>query len=153
MNEYLKSNINIAKIHEKRLKYAINKLKHKFPISGEQIKQLTDEEIETFELFTNRFAKLQDFLGAKLYPLFLELSGEDPKKMTFIDIINRLEQLGIIESAIEWKLIRNARNHISHEYPEHPELLATHINTAYEFSPKLINYFNKIIAACEKLKL
>ena len=151
MNTRLTSAITIAKKHAERLQYAITKIAHKFPISVEQLVILTNEEIETFELFTSRFAKLQDFIGTKLYPLFLELSGEEPQKMTFIDLLNKLEKLGIIDSAEEWKLMRNARNHISHEYPENPELMAVNMNIAYEFSPKLINYLNKIIIACEKI--
>ncbi len=133
------------------MQYAITKLSPKFPLSGEQIEKLTNEEIETFELFTSRFAKLQDFMGAKLYPLFLKISEEDPETMTFIDQLNKLEKLGIIDSAEEWKLMRNSRNHLSHEYPDHPELMAINLNTAYALVPKLINYLTKIIAVCEKI--
>lgn len=151
MNIKLTSAINIANKHAERLKYAINKLAPRFPVTADQIENLTNEEAETFELFTGRFAKLQDFIGSKLYPMFLELSGEEPQKMTFIDVVNRLEQLHIIDSAEEWKLMRNYRNHISHEYPDNPELMAININIAYDFSPKLINYLNKIIIACQNL--
>ena len=151
LNNHLQAAIRIAQKHAERLEYATNKLSHKFPLSKEQVEKLTNDEIETFELFTSRFAKLQDFMGAKLYPLFLEIVGEEPETMTFIDRINKLEKLEIIDSAEEWKLMRDSRNHLSHEYPDNPELTAINLNVAYGLSTKLINNLNKFVAACEKI--
>jgi hypothetical protein len=35
----------------------------------------------------------------------------------FIDILNRLEKLGILDSAFSWVQLRKIRNDIAHEYP------------------------------------
>ncbi len=47
--------------------------------------------------------------------------------------------------------MRDSRNHLSHEYPDNPELTAINLNVAYGLSTKLINNLNKFVAACEKI--
>lgn len=39
----------------------------------------------------------------------------------FIDPLNRLEQLGILQSSEDWLLLRQARNSSSHKYADTPE--------------------------------
>ena len=139
MSEFLSSSIEIANTHAKRLSYAVKKLKSKFPLTAEKITALTDQEIETFELFTSRFAKLQDFMGNKLFNLILDKAGEYQESMTLIDKINKLEKLKLIDSAADWQILRQVRNHLAHEYPDHPELTAKYLNEAYDLSEKLLN--------------
>ena len=101
-------------------------------------------DIAMFELFTNRFSKLQDLMGNKIFSLVLTTAGEPADEMTFIDKINKLEKLKIIDSAQEWMILRQIRNHLSHEYPDHPELTAQFLNQAYEHTDKIISLFEKI---------
>lgn len=150
MNEILNSSIEIANTHAKRLSYAINKLKPNFPVSAEKIDTLTDQEIETFELFTSRFAKLQDFMGNKLFNLILDKSGEFQESMTLIDKINKLEKLKLIESASDWQILRQVCNHLAHEYPDHPELTAKYLNEAYDLSEKLLNTLAMLVKFAQK---
>ncbi len=92
---------------------------------------LVDEFLaEKVEAFASRFCRYQDMLGDKLFPLWLELVGERQK--TFLDNLNRLEKLGIIESAETWLQLRGLRNKMVHEYIESPELLASSLNQAAE---------------------
>jgi hypothetical protein len=37
-----------------------------------------------------------------------------------------------------------SRNHISHEYPEHPELTAKYLNKIFSLSPQLLLILSKI---------
>ncbi len=152
MNQELSAAIAIANKHAERLQYAITQLSHKFPLSAVKIDHLTNEDIAVLELFTSRFAKLQDFMGTKLYPLFLKIvEQEDIDSTTFIDKLNKLEKLRIIDSAHKWKEMRNTRNHISHEYPNDPGLAATHLNAAYNMAPELLKYLATVILACKKI--
>lgn len=141
----LESTIQVAQIHAKRLTYAMKKLKPFFPMSSEKVNALTDEEVETFELFTGRFSKLQDLMGSKLFNLILDKAGETTDSMTLIDKVNKLEKLRLIESASDWQLLRQTRNHLSHEYPEQPELTAKFLNEAYDMSAKLLKTLNALV--------
>lgn len=62
-----------------------------------------------------------------------------------IDKIHKLEKLAILDNAEEWTQLRDARNHISHEYPDNPKLAAQHLNNVYALAPKLISIYQKLI--------
>jgi len=56
-------------------------------------------------------------MGSRLFPEILETLAESVIDQPFIDILNRLEKLEIIDSAFTWIQLRKIRNDISHEYP------------------------------------
>jgi plasmid maintenance system killer protein len=145
------SNIKTAEIHVKRLEYAMKKLASYFPISAEKIMALTDEELETFELYTSRFSKLQDLMGSQLFTLVLTLAGEPADEMTMIDKVHKLEKLKVINSADDWQLMRQIRNHLSHEYPDNPGMTAKYLNQAYTMGFILIKYFKNLVNFQEQL--
>ncbi len=62
-------------------------------------------------------------------PLILELAQEPvPSNATFAEKLNRLERIGAIPSAGEWKKFRIVRNALAHEYPEDAVLRVSAIN-------------------------
>jgi hypothetical protein len=148
----LDSNLKTADLHIKRLEYAIKKLKPLFPISVEHILHLTDEEVLIFELFASRFTKLQDLMGAKLFGQVLDYAAEPGEYIAFIDKVNKLEKLGIIPDAQKWFLLREMRNHLSHEYPDNPELTAKNLNEAFEITNYLLLCLQNIKAFVQKIE-
>lgn len=107
------------------------------PLSSDTI--VDKEKLRILDQIAYRFTKLQDSMGEKVLPLILELA-EEPLSVstTFAEKLNRLERIGAIPSAEEWKRFRVVRNALAHEYPEDPELRASAINRfvvgAEEFS-------------------
>lgn len=72
-----------------------------------------------------RFTKLQDSLGEKVLPGLLAATLDPlPPDATFAERLQRLERLGALPSVGRWRLLREVRNSLAHEYPEHPELQA-----------------------------
>ncbi|MBF0219308.1 MAG: hypothetical protein HQL49_07240 [Gammaproteobacteria bacterium] len=72
--------------------------------------------------FLFNYIKIQDKFGASLYRrLLFSLREIDNEKLPMIDILNRLEKLGIIESVAAWDRLREIRNVIAHEYPSDSE--------------------------------
>ena len=55
---------------------------------------LAPAEVAYMDQFATRFSKLQDAMGAKLFPQVLDLVGEQGALNTFIDKLNRLEKIG-----------------------------------------------------------
>ena len=70
-----------------------------------------------YDQYIFRFSKLQDIMGTRLFSLTLEALAEPATDKAFIDILNRLEKLGILDSAFFWIQLRKIRNDIAHEYP------------------------------------
>jgi hypothetical protein len=140
----LDSIFKIAEIHAKRLRFAMNYLKKKMPISAKDIENISDEDLPMFELYTSRFSKLQDFMGSSLFTAILETTGEQIEQMTFIDKLNKLEKLNLISSTQDWMSMRQIRNSLAHEYPEHPELTAKFFNDAYQLGTPLLETLEKL---------
>ncbi len=137
--------VNIAQTHVKRLQFALDHLKEIMPINQDNIRSMSDLEFMYFEVLTNRFSKLQDYLGAKIFDICLEAHKEPSLGMSMIDKLNKLEKIGIIDSAEFWDELRDLRNHLTHEYPNHPELTAKYLNYTYRLSPRLIALTEVII--------
>lgn len=143
--------LGTAQIHVVRLNFAMKKLKGKLPMTAEKVKTLKNNDILLWELLTNRFAKLQDLIGNKLFNLFLEASGENIENWTMIDKVNKLEKLEIIENSNFWTSLRLLRNHLAHEYPEHPEITAKYLNQTVTAVPELIRCLEKLIDGYQRL--
>lgn len=89
-------------------------------------------------------------MGEKLFPLVLEILGEDVRKKPFLDILNRLEQLEFIPSANEWKELRVLRNELTHTYPWEEEILIENIKKALKKSQELIDIYENIKQKIQK---
>lgn len=144
--ELLKAQQKICTIHAQRLQMALDRLKPFLPFDLHTLNNLDPEQLGYLELLTNRFAKLQDSIGAKIFPLVLEAleEQEDISKKSFIDILNRLEKLEILPSTDHWRYMRDIRNHITHEYPENPEIMVMNLNKATIFIQDLLTYWSSL---------
>lgn len=145
----LKELLEITDIHIKRINIAIGELKTVFPLTKSSIENLTKFEFMATESLVHRFEILQNLIGNKVIDAYLDYMQESTQGLTIIDKLNKLEKLEIIESSYIWKEMREARNHISHEYPENPELVAVNMNNIYNLAPKLIAIAENIKASAK----
>lgn len=77
---------------------------------------LQPQERAVLDAYLKRFASIQDFLGAKVFPLLLETAGIGTSKMS--EVLIRIENEGIIDSFENWIELREVRNELEHDYPE-----------------------------------
>ena len=104
------------------------------------------EQVKTIDGFIYRFAKIQDIMGDKLFPLYLQTVEEYRPSMPLIDMLNKLEKLTIIDAADDWKYFRKLRNVVTHEYPDNEDELLAGIKEA-------LVVYSKIKAIYEKIKI
>ena len=124
--------------HLKIINTAYLKMASFMPLDATKFQQLTDDEIEHIDQFLFRFAKLQDAMGEKMFILLLEhLQEEHLRARPFIDILNRLEQLGLLEDKNVWLELRKVRNSIAHQYEDEPRQAAEGLNAIYASKPAL----------------
>ncbi|MGL6041131.1 MAG: hypothetical protein ACRC01_08015, partial [Deefgea sp.] len=99
--------------------------------------------------------KLQDTLGEKILPGLLEVAQEpiSPSAM-FGEKLQRLERLNILPSADQWRSLRDVRNSVAHEYPDHPEVAELAISQFIIRAKELLSLFTHIShhPACASLK-
>ena len=146
----LESAIRECEKHLKRLTSAYNKINPLIPIDGEKYNKLTDTEIEHFDQYLYRFSKLQDAIGKKLIRSTLLFLGESIEGKSFIDMFDRLEQIGVIENFDKWQELREKRNALAHEYEDEPDENAEKLNQIYMLKPRLEDYFLNIKFYIEK---
>lgn len=63
-------------------------------------------------------------MGTRLFLAVLQSLGEWQEGEPFIDRLNRLEKLRVIDRAETWMGLRELRNLSAHEYPDQPEVNA-----------------------------
>ena len=142
----LDSAFNACNKHLERMLYAKKQLSANAPFSAAFLASATPEQIASMDQFVFRFGRLQDTMGAQVFPAVLQLTGEYKPESTFIDRLNALEKFGAINSAKEWQAARYTRNKLSHDYPELVEILAETLNEAMPQALKLEQTLKQIQA-------
>jgi len=131
--------IKISKIHLERLERATDEIKRMGKLEDVDIEDF--EIIKTIDTFIFRFMKLQDYMGYKLFKSFLIETGDYRDDMSFIDMLDKLEKLKIIDSAENWIKLRKLRNKLAHEYPDELEEILADIKEALKWS----SYFKNVL--------
>ncbi len=67
---------------------------------------LGEDDIEHIDQFLFRFSKLQDAIGQRFFKTILMFLQEDVQGIPFIDILNKLEKLKLIQSCEQWHRLR-----------------------------------------------
>ena len=129
--------------HKIRIEKYYNKIKNILPLSASKYEKLNDE-IEIIDGYLFRFAKLQDTIGQKLFRMVVSEFVEDIEKLTFIDILNQLEKIGILENIQIWQRLRDIRNNISHQYDDESYEMAEAINSIFSYKDDIIDILAKI---------
>jgi hypothetical protein len=133
--------------HKKRLLSSKNRLSDFIPFNTDSYNNLDEVEISTIDQMIFRFSKLQDTLGDKIFPSILELNAENVKKMTFIDRLNRLEELELLYKD-DWMSLRKDRNEIAHEYSFNQEEVVDSINLIFNRVDDLLKIYDDIYKYC-----
>jgi hypothetical protein len=131
--------------HVQRMSYAYTKMALFMPLDPSRYQALSDDEVEHIDQFLFRFSKLQDAMGEKLFVSMLEfLQEENPKSKPFIDTLNRLEQIGLLEDKNTWLELRKLRNNIAHQYEDEPKQASEALNAIYAVKPILESIYQLI---------
>lgn len=140
--EVFKANIKTADMHAHRMRLAYAEISHLLPLTdaeGLDYKVLAD-----LEFFTNRFAKLQDHIGGRIFPMVLSFLGENVQGLSMLEQLNILAKRKIIPSVETWLLIRQSRNSLAHDYPTDPEISVQNINQIIEHSLWILNFWDEL---------
>jgi len=99
---------------------------------------LNKEDRRLLDQFAYRYTRLQDDMGARLMPAVLKALGEDIAPMSAIDRFARLEQLGWLDSADNWLVLRQVRNQFVHDYPDSPTERFERLQAAIQAAQQLL---------------
>ncbi len=130
--------------HLQRLNDAYQDMQSFMLLSAESYQQLTKDQVQAIDQYLYRFTKLQDAMGEKLFKLVLRLYEENADRLPVIDMLNKLEKLQILSSVDDWRLLRQLRNALAHEYEDDPEKAAALINTLYSKKQQIEGIYLRI---------
>ncbi len=100
---------------------------------------LKPEKRAILDAYLKRFASIQDFLGAKIFSLLLEIAGINNTKMS--EVLSNIEKENIIDSLENWIELREVRNELEHDYPEELQEALDDLKYCVDSFPKLESYY------------
>lgn len=137
----LQQSMTLCQAHRAALSDALADLA-KRPLQIQDLTNIDKEERRILDQFAYRYTRLQDDMGARLFPAALRALGEDIRPMSVLDRLNRLEQLGWLASADEWIELRRIRNEFTHDYPELAEERFDRLRLAIQSAWRLLDILN-----------
>jgi len=129
------------------MQHALKALAPHLPIQAQKLAELDDEQVQDWDQFILRFTKLQDALGAQLYPALLAHLQEAYEDRPMLDKLNRLEKLGFLGSVEQWQSLRVIRNRLTHDYPTDDALKAAYLNDAVNAVAVLRDLLDRVAQA------
>ncbi len=149
--------LNAEKLHLAELLEAIQRCVYFLDASSRKLTwPLTKEQLETqkkdvmlFEAMAainERFAKLQDTLGAAMRHACI-LAGEPTD--SFLKVLSFYEKSGVLESVASWQLCRTARNLAAHDYEIEYAEIADHFNSLKTLTPLLYISAVNFLSYCQ----
>jgi len=106
----------------------------------------TEDEFDKLENLCSRFGRAVDLIINKVFRSIDKVELEEGGML--LDIVNRAEKRGLIESVEEIREMKDLRNQIVHEYIA--EALLSLIQDVFEYTPKLFEIQNRILSYCKK---
>jgi len=130
---------HLQRMHE-YLAHSVQRCEGIFPISN--WRSLSLEQHEMLAAFRVRFSEFQEHLGKAMRAVAIE---EEVEVERFGSVLAFMEKLGVLESVERWKIIRELRNAVNHEYEENTDRLT-------QFFTEMINADPELFAAQQKLQ-
>jgi len=137
LRDKLTETLAICDLHHQRMTFAFQSIEQYWPLTEINLSQLSPIELALFDQLIYRFSKLQDSMGSRLFKQLLEALEEDISGLPFIDILNKMEKLDLLDNAKDWIILRQTRNTVSYEYPFYKEIQIEELNLLPEEVIKL----------------
>jgi len=137
--------INECDKHILRMNSAYRKIAATLPLDKNKYINLSEDEIEHIDQYLFRFAKLQDAIGKRFFKVIAMSLEEDLEDAPFIDLLNRLEKLNVLDSVEQWLALRKIRNVLSHTYDDEPEEMSMAINDIFDKKQTIEKIYQQLI--------
>lgn len=123
--------------------------KHQWPLEAEDLAKHKKDvaRFESLAAINERFAKLQDTLGAAMRHAAL-LAGEPQD--AFLKTLAFYEKMGVLDSIAAWQICRTTHNLAAHDYETDYAGIAEHFNALHILLPKLYGNASRFLDYCQE---
>ena len=108
-------------------------------------KALSPDQHESLAAFRVRFSEFQEHLGKTMRAVATE---EEQDVERFGAVLAFMERLRVIDSVEQWKLIRELRKAVNHEYEDDTARLAEFFELMTKEAPVLFEFFRRLREHC-----
>lgn len=106
---------------------------------------LTPEQHESLAAFRVRFSEFQEHLGKVMRAVAIE---EEVNAERFGSVLAFMEKIRVLDDAEHWKLIRELRNVVNHEYEEDASKLGEFFTALVGETPVVFGYLQRLVEFC-----
>lgn len=125
------------------LAYSLSQVASLLPL--EDWAQLTPDQHESLAAFRVRFSEFQEHLGKAMRAVAIE---EEQDVDRFGSVLAFMERLHVLDTAEQWKSMRDLRNAINHEYEDDSSRLGEFFRLLIAQTPALLGYFDRLRNYC-----
>lgn len=125
------------------LTHSVQRCNNFLPIPNWQTLSL--EQHEMLAAFRVRFSEFQEHLGKTMRAVAIE---EEVEVERFGSVLAFMEKLGVLESVESWKIMRELRNAVNHEYEEDADRLTRFFMELLNATPVLFTIHQKLVDFC-----
>ena len=133
---------HLARMRE-YLAYSLGQVEKLLPL--EDRAALAPDQHESMAAFRVRFSEFQEHLGKTMRAVAIE---EEQDAERFGAVLAFMERLQVLDTAEHWKLIRELRNAVNHEYEDETARLAEFFALLAKETPALFGYFDRLRGFC-----
>lgn len=133
---------HLARMRE-YLAYSLSQVEKLLPL--DDWAALAPDQHESLAAFRVRFSEFQEHLGKTMRAVAIE---EEQEVERFGAVLAFMERLHVLDTAEHWKLIRELRNAINHEYEDETARLAEFFALLAKETPVLFGYFSRLQGFC-----
>lgn len=135
----------LAKLQRMReyLAHSFERCSDIFPVMDWQAMSM--EQHEMLAAYRVRFSEFQEHLGKTMRAVAIE---EEVDVERFGSVLALMEKLDVLESADRWKMIREIRNAVNHEYEEDAGRLSQFFTEMFKATPELFACYEKLAFFC-----
>jgi hypothetical protein len=134
--------LHLARMRE-YLAYSLDQVEKLLPLNDWPA--LTPDQHESLAAFRVRFSEFQEHLGKTIRAVAIE---EEQDAERFGAVLAFMERLHVLDTAEHWKLIRELRNAVNHEYEDETARLAEFFALLAKETPALFGYFARLRDFC-----
>jgi hypothetical protein len=109
---------------------------------------LSPDQHESLAAFRVRFSEFQEHLGKTMRAVSIE---EEQDVERFGAVLAFMERLRVLDSTEHWKLIRELRNAVNHDYEGDTKRLAEFFDKMVKQTPVLFEYFRQLQVHCARV--
>ena len=147
MNEVIEATIKSAiaenDVHQHYIERCRDLLSPIFPLDVPHFSLLDEAAIGHIDQFIYRFTRMQDSLGTRFLPSLHGWLENSCSPQPFIDVLHRLEQLGVLTSGQTWQFFRNLRGSLVHDYPDSADQTITTLNILHAEIQSFIDLYQQ----------